>query len=137
MRRCVLGVAFVLVTTGCGAARHGGSGRAPQLIAFADYYERHGDFTGTELVRLRPKTLRPYGRPLRLGDAVVTAPTDGRGALSPDRRTLALGGESFGELFLVDLARLRRTARIVAIPGFGGEGGMEIQILSWPRPDRL
>ena len=109
----------------------------PQLIAFADYYQPQGDFMATELVRLRPGTLRPYGPRLRLGDAVVSAPNGGHPGLSPDGRTLALGGENFGELLLVDLARLRRTARIVVFPGSGRDVGIEVQVASWPRPHRL
>lgn len=132
MRRApIVAAAALVMATGCAS-----SARVPthRLIGF-DFVAN--DVTGwTELVTLDPKTLRPHGRILRLSDA-ITADTDAAatspvGQLSPDRKTLAVGGSS-GRILLLDPARLRRLGSIRLERG----GDEVVDVDAWPRADRL
>jgi len=59
----------------------------PQVLGYESDFVQSGDFEGTKLAWLNPKTLRPLpGRQLRLGDYT------GDGELGPDRKTLGIGG---------------------------------------------
>jgi hypothetical protein len=122
-------VAVVLVgllAAGCGEARH--TARM-QLFGLQDVYYPRGHFEGSALVRVNPTTLQPLGHQLRLGDAVTSR------SLSPDGRTLALGGYS-GELLLVDLSKPRRARRMLLVRGHR-EAGVEVDVVAWPRRARL
>lgn len=127
MQRLALGIALLLLLAGCGGSKH----RSAQLIGLDTYMVGGDEFEGTALVRVRAKTLRPYGRRLLLGDGVT-----GAGVRSPDGKVLAFGGYNFGEILLVDLARLKQVAKVV-VAGSGGRGGVEVRVEAWPRPDRL
>ena len=95
----------------------------------------HGADAETQLVTLDRRTLRLRGRILRLHDAVAAdtdaAATSATGQVSPDGKTLAVGG-SLGQVLLVDPARLRRVGAI-RLP----HGTDVVDVDSWPRPDRL
>jgi hypothetical protein len=82
------------------------------------------------LWRLDPVTLRRLGAPAVVGDA------SSRLVLSPDRRTAAVGSQSDGNVQLVDLAGLSAGKPFAVLaPGHGC--CVEIDVESWPRPDRL
>jgi hypothetical protein len=121
----VLLVAFL--AAGCGEARRAAR---TQLFGLQDVYYAHGDFEGSALVRVNPTTLQPLGHPLRLGDAVTSR------SLSPDGRTLAFGGSNFGELVLVDLSKPTRMRLILLVRGHREEG-VGVDVVAWPRRDRL
>jgi hypothetical protein len=81
---------------------------------------------GQRLVRLDPNTFEPLAeRVVQLGDA-----THGR-ALAPNARTLALGAESRGKVYIVDLARF---ARVRTIQVFHRKRDLNPQLVtvSWP-----
>jgi hypothetical protein len=90
------------------------------------------EFDGpARLMWVRPGTLRPAVRPLRLDEEYVAD-----FALSPDGRRMALGAEMRSRIQLVDLHRWRRLGAI-ALPGprppaAGGASG-----LVWVSPRRL
>lgn len=114
-------------TTGCAGSRH-----EARLFALADVYSAHGDFEASALRRLDPVTLHALGRPgLRFGDAVVTR------VASPDGRTLAFGGYNFGQVFYVDTSDPTKAQRQAIVPRRAVDDGVEIDVESWPRPDRL
>jgi hypothetical protein len=118
---------LVLIPLGCFADGPSEAGRA-ELLGFGTYFVKGDAFEGTTVARLDPETLRPLaGHQLALGDHT------GTGILSPDGRTLALGGTNYSELLLVDLRRLRRVG-VVKVPG---RKDYEVAAVSWPRPDRL
>lgn len=74
------------------------------MFELARYPDARGGFIGTSssIRRVDPDTLRPLtNRGLHLPDGVA-APV-----LSPDGERAAFGGETFGELIVVDLARMR------------------------------
>jgi hypothetical protein len=130
VRRGLAAVATVFVVAGCSS---GSSIPTHRLIGF-DFVTN--DVQGwTELVTLDPHTLRRHGRLLRFDDAVTadqdSAATSPVGQLSPDRKTLAVGGSS-GRILLVDPARLRRIGPIRLPPG-----NDVVDVDSWPRGDRL
>jgi hypothetical protein len=121
---------LVLATVATGAADADRHAAKPGLVGFDEYYEPVGDFEATQLVRLDPATLRRLpGRPLKLHDYASSR------VLGPDGRTVAIGGYNYGEVILVDLARLARTARFAVAPRLPGNTGVDV--LSWPRPDRM
>jgi hypothetical protein len=121
--------ALVLVASSCG-----GSANRPEqrLIAFDD-----GPYRST-LARVHPATLRLDGRRSALSDFVGEGPSfdHATGDISPDGRTLALGGANFAEIMLVDLASLRQTARFTILRRAKGRG-VSVQVESWKRPERL
>jgi len=125
----VLGITVALLA-GCGGASHL---RPPaQLIGFDTYYVASQDFEATRLVKLDPGTLRPVaGRGLKLGDSAAG------GVLGPDGRTYAVGGVNFGEVMLVDLAQLRRTATISVQRSHASGDDIEVDVVGWPAPHRL
>ena len=90
------------------------------------------EFDGpARLLWVRPGTLRPATRPLRLEEEYVAA-----FALSPDGRRMALGAEMRGRIQLIDLHRWRRLGAIelpgLRPPAAGGASG-----LVWASPRRL
>lgn len=94
-------------------------------FALTDYYVARGDFYASELIPVAPLTGRRVpGQAVRLGDYVETH------VLSPDRRVVAFGGESFGEVVRVDLVRMRRLPLLKV-----GRGA--VKLLAWPSPDRM
>jgi hypothetical protein len=125
-RLALLLLATLLV--GCG----GSPQRSRDQVIALDTYQVGGDlgFEGTALVKLEPKTLRPHGRRLRLGDAVQG------GVFSPDRKRLAFGGYNNGELLLVDPERLELVKKIKLVK-HDPTGQVEIGTLGWPRRDLL
>lgn len=116
-----------LLVSGCGVPRHP---HGAQVLAL-DTYMVDGDagFEGTALVKLRPRTLRPYGRRLRLGDAVVASAAPTVGVFAPDRKTLVLGGSNYGNLLFVDPGRLKVVKRI----RIAKNDLEDVDVLSWPR----
>jgi hypothetical protein len=82
------------------------------------------EFDGpARLLWVRPLTLRPVGRPLRLREELVSD-----FALSPDRGRLAVGSETDNRIEFIDLRRWRRLGS-VQLPGarpggFGGASGL-------------
>jgi hypothetical protein len=121
--------AVLLFASSCGGTTHR---TKPQLIAVEDGFYR------TTLVRVRPATLRSNGRRLALGDFVAEGPSYDHemGDISPDGRTLALGGATFGEIMLIDLASLRQKARFQILRRAKGTG-VSVQVESWSKPERL
>ncbi len=104
-------VSLACLGTGCGSRTER---PAPRLIGF-DFVITNAENAYSRLVTLQPKTLQLHGRTLALRDVTTdttwVAATSSTGQLSPDRRTLAVGG-SVGEIILVDPAKLRRLGTI-------------------------
>ncbi len=101
-----------------------------QLIAFGSYLEHKGDFEATRIVALDPATFRPIrGEQLQLGDSVTTRLVD------PRRRLIALGGVNFGQVILVDPAKLSIEAKVKVAhrPPFSPE----VELVSWPTSHRI
>jgi hypothetical protein len=90
------------------------------------------EFRGpARLLRMRPVTLRPVGRPLRMRTRYIWD-----FAVSPDGRRLAIGSDQRREIELFDLRRWRRVG-VIPLPGprpggYGGSSG-----LVWVAPRRL
>lgn len=123
--------ALIAVAAGCQSSRN----TAPHQRLIGFNLAVSDDTAWTEVLTLDRNTLKARGRSLRLDD-VITADNDAAatspvGELSPDRRTLAVGGSS-GRIFLFDPARLRRVGSI-SLP----RGTDMVDVDSWPRPDRL
>lgn len=129
--RTLAAVATLAVAAGCSSA--GSEPPNHRVIGF-DFVV--GDVTSwTELVTLDPETLRAHGRTLGVDDALGSetdaAATSPVGQLSPDRKTLAVGGSS-GRILLLDPARLRLTGSI----RLGSGSDVVVDVDSWSRPDR-
>jgi hypothetical protein len=128
----IVAAAFTIVmASGCSSS---GSAPTHRLIGFNFVAN---DVTGwTELVTLDPQALRAHGRILRLNDAITAdedaAATSPVGQLSPDGKTLAVGGSS-GRILLLDPARLRRLGSITLERG----SDEVVDVDAWPRADRL
>jgi hypothetical protein len=123
-----------LITAGCAGSHHR---TASELIAL-DSYQVDGDtgFEANAIGKLDRRTLRPVGRRLRLGDAVVGDGYSPGPVLSPDRKTLVFGGYNFGELLFVDPARISLTKKVRVVRGRGA-GDVQVDALAWPRPKLL
>jgi len=139
--RASIAAAVALLAAACsGASHHAAAGRAhagsaprQELFGFDTYYT--ADESGlTRVVRLDPVTLReqPFGS-LRLGDSVTGH------VLSPDRTSLAFGGENDGEVIVADLVRYDVASRVnvVANPQPSDGPRISVFVAAWPRADRL
>lgn len=138
VRGCFAALGLLLISlplAGCSSNERAAS---PRLIGFETVIRDTGhNFTGeSRLLTLDRETLRPHGRSLSLRDysgaEFWSAATSYTGQLSPDRRTLAVGG-STGEVILVDPDRLRRIGTI----RIRRSDDLPVAVDSWPRPNRL
>jgi len=125
-------VSLACLGTGCGSRAERPS---PRLIGF-DLVITNAENAYSRLVTLQPKTLQLHGRTLALRDVTTdttwVAATSSTGQLSPDRRTLAVGG-SVGEIILVDPAKLRRLGTI----RIRRSDDLLVAVDSWAKPNRL
>ena len=96
----------------------------PFFVAFGSY--RRPGFYADSVLTLDRETLATTGT-LRLGDAVTSPVVD------PQRRLLALGGINFGNVILVDPARLEVTGKV----DVEADRYEEVNVVAWPEPDRL
>jgi hypothetical protein len=127
MRAALLaGLALVVLGAGCGSTV-----QAPKRAIAVD-----DGLYSSFLRSVDPVTLVPRGPRLRLRDFFVDSPSPDHLTVSPDGRTLAIGGANLAEITLVDVASLRRTARLRVIRPVA-RTGVSLQVESWPRPHRL
>jgi hypothetical protein len=129
LRRALIAALLVgSVAVGCSDSRR----PAAQFFALTDRADSNADSYASVLLRVDPSTLQPLGGGgLALGDAVTSR------ALSPDRRTLALGGSSFGELLFLDLSQPTRVSRLTLLSRYARDVAGEIVVEGWPRRSRL
>jgi hypothetical protein len=132
----------VLAVLAAGAVASGGLGGAPELQAVhaqADAIRRADgallavfeDRGRASLRWMRPLTLQPASRPLRLAGEYVSDV-----ALSPDGRTLALGSGTHGRVEFVDLRRWRSLGSM-RVRGARPAGYRGVYGLVWARERRL
>jgi hypothetical protein len=127
--------AAVALSTAVATASCAGSGPhvAREVFALAPYQvDGAAGFEATALLKLDPRTLRPIGGRLRLGDAVDEDFAGTRMVVSPDRKTLAFGGYNFGELLFIDLERLEPPRKLRIVHGHEA-GNVEVSALAWPQ----
>ncbi len=96
----------------------------PFFVAFGSY--RRPGFYANSVLTLARETLATTGT-LRLGDAVTSPVVD------PQKRLLALGGINFGNVILVDPARLDVAGKVDVAAG----RYEEVNVVAWPQPERL
>lgn len=131
-----VGALALVLAAGVAVATAGGAPDLRAVRAPAGGIEAPGgallaaaEFDGpARLMRVRPGTLRPAVRPLRLEEEYVAD-----FALSPDGRRMALGAEMRGRIQLVDLDRWR-TVGAIELPGPRAAGTSG---LVWVSPRRL
>ncbi|MBV9098721.1 MAG: hypothetical protein JO079_11755 [Frankiaceae bacterium] len=102
------------------------------LFGFDTYVDQQPDFEPTRLVRLDPVTLRdqPFSS-LKLGDA-----TSGH-VFSPDRRSMAVGDVNDRRVVVIDLVGYRVAGSVTVTRPSPTGWSTPVQVVSWPRPDRL
>ena len=136
MRRVAGVLAFVLLAVGLGgsSARSVAVAQAPPkasaVLAIVDAYN------GSRLVWLDPATLRPLERrsvPLPGGAWSAVYSPAGNAVYPPAGRYLALGGLGSIGVRIVDLRRMKLTARM----GAGRYTNRRLVPLAWPDPRRL
>lgn len=136
MRRVAGVLAFALVSAGLGGSAGESAAvaqvapHASSVLAIADVYN------GSRLVWLDPATLRPLERrsvPLPGGAWSAVYSPAGSPVYSPAGRYLALGGLGSIGVRIVDLRRMKLTARM----GAGRYTNRRLVPLAWPDPRRL
>jgi hypothetical protein len=139
----VAGWLVVFAVLAAGALASGGLGGAPELQAVhaeADAVRRADGALlaafedrgrGASLRWVRPLTLEPASRPLRLTGEYVSDV-----ALSPDGRTLAVGSGTHGQIDFVDLRRWRSLGSM-RVRGAHPAGYRGVHGLVWARERRL
>jgi hypothetical protein len=123
----------LLVGSVCAVFAAGAAASAPPagVLGVATYMQGPGDFgfEASRFVRLDAR-LRPRPGGLRLGDGMTSS------VPSPDRRMFAVGTANFGEIVVVDPAKLRRVATTYTV-GRSPRLNYETRVVNWPRPHLL
>ena len=128
MIRLVAALALAALASGCGEQRSSADQPATKSFELAEYpFEREGYYgIGSSIREIDPDRLEPLTRRgLRLGGYA------NQFVVSPDRTEAAFGVD-FGELVLVDLAKLTLRDRLRL-----GKPDLVVRPVGWPRPDLL
>lgn len=126
MIRPAFALLAVVALTGCSLGS-GAERTEDQLFELAPQEPGAGlDFYGTSVRQVDPQTFLPVGRAVPLGDSATSV------VVSPDRSTLAFGGNNFHEVVLFETSSMR--SRMLRLRK---SGSRYVEVFSWPRPETL